>query len=86
MTLGAESSDLLGMILRQRMLPVVPSLSAGEVAAVMARRLISSARRLTNRLTLDLIALVVTSVVLLVCYLPSRPATRVDPLVAPRYE
>jgi putative ABC transport system permease protein len=87
--LGADFSDLLGMVLRQGMLPVVLGLSAGVVAAVFAGRLISSLLfgvTPYDPLTLGVIAFVVTSVALLACYVPARRASRVDPLVALRYE
>ena len=87
--LGADLSDLLSMVLRQGMVPVVLGLAAGLVAAVLAGRLISGLLfgvTPYDPLTLAIIALVVTCVALLACYIPARRATRVDPMVALRYE
>jgi putative ABC transport system permease protein len=87
--LGADLSDLLGMVLRQGMAPVVAGLAAGLVAAVLAGGLISELLfgvTPYDPVTLAIIALVVTCVALLACYIPARRATRVDPMVALRYE
>ncbi len=89
MALGADLGDLLRMVLRQGMAPVVFGLAAGLVAAVFAGRLISSLLfgvTPYDPLTLAVTALVAIGVALLACYVPARRATRVDPMEALRYE
>ncbi len=87
--LGANLRGLVGMVLRQGMTPVLIGLAAGMVAALLAGRLV--ARLLfgigaNDPLTLATVAIVVTSVALLACYVPARRATRVDPMAALRHE
>jgi predicted permease len=87
--LGADLRDLLHMVFRQGMVPVVLGLAAGLLAAVFAGHLISSLLfgvTPYDPLTLALTTLVATAVALLACYIPARRAMRVDPMVALRYE
>jgi predicted permease len=87
--LGADLRDVLNMVLRQGMVPVILGLAAGLVAAVLAGRLISGLLfgvTPYDPLTLAIIAFVVSSVALVACYIPARRATKVDPMVALRYE
>jgi predicted permease len=89
MALGADLRDLLRMVLRQGMLPVVLGLVTGLLAAVFVGRLIGSLLFSVtpyDPLTLVGVALVVTAVALLACYIPARRAMRVDPMVALKYE
>lgn len=89
MALGADLGNLRRMVLGQGMAPVVAGLTAGIVAAVFAGRLISSLLfgvSAHDPLTLGIVALVVAAVAMLACYIPTRRAMRVDPMVALRYE
>jgi predicted permease len=87
--LGADWHDLLRMVLRQGMAPVVLGLTGGLITAAFAGRFISSLLfgvTPYDPLTISAIILIVTVVALLACYIPARRAMRLDPMVALRYE
>jgi predicted permease len=89
MALGAKRSDVLSLILRESTRPVLIGLLAGLVAAAVASRVLRAL--LFGLSTLDGISFLGVSIffliiALLAAYMPARPATRVDPMVALRYE
>jgi predicted permease len=88
MALGAQPSDILKMMFRDGFLVVAVGLVIGGALALAAGRLVSSFVIVSAKDPLTYI--VVTSVLALVaiaaCFIPARRATRVDPLVALRYE
>ncbi|HZS04398.1 MAG TPA: FtsX-like permease family protein, partial [Blastocatellia bacterium] len=89
MALGAQRGDVLRLILREGVALVAVGLALGLVASLAATSLIERflyGVRATDPLTYALIALVLAAVALLACYLPARRATKVDPMVALRYE
>ncbi len=89
LALGAQCSDLRRMVLRQGMAPVLAGLVAGIGASMVTGRLIESllfGLSAWDPPTLGIVALVVVTVAALACYLPARRATKVDPMVALRYE
>jgi predicted permease len=89
MALGAQRSDVIGMVLRESMLLVVIGALIGLGAALAATRLISSllyGLSPTDPLTIGLAALLMLAVAALACYLPARRASQVDPMAALRME
>jgi putative ABC transport system permease protein len=89
MALGAGRGDVLRLFMGQGMKLVLLGLVIGLGSAFALTRLLASllfAVSTTDTLTYVLVALGLTVVGVCACYLPARRATRVDPLVALRYE
>ena len=89
MALGAQKRDVLSLIVGEGMVMVVIGVVAGLASAVAVTRVMSSLLfevSPTDPMTLGVITLLLSVVALLACYIPARRATKVDPLVALRYE
>jgi putative ABC transport system permease protein len=89
MALGAKSRDVLALILREAFLLVVVGIVVGLPAVFVATRFASTllfGLSPTDPLSLSLAGLLMLGVALVAGYLPARRATKVDPLVALRYE
>ena len=89
MALGARRGAIGWMVLRETLLLVVVGLLVGVPAAIFAARFVSSqlfGLSPGDPMTLALAAAVLIVVAILAGYLPARRATKVDPLVALRYE
>ncbi len=89
MALGAERRDVVRLIVGQGLVLALCGTGAGLALALLVTRVL---RKLlfgigaTDPLTFLGVALLLTLVALLACWLPARRATRVDPLVALRHE
>jgi predicted permease len=89
MALGAARSDVLKLVLLEGGRLAVVGLCAGLIASFALTRLMASLLfrvRPTDPITFALVAAVLLGVALIACYIPAHRATKVDPLVALRYE
>ncbi|HEX3187624.1 MAG TPA: ABC transporter permease [Pyrinomonadaceae bacterium] len=89
MALGARFDQILRLVLRQGMLLVILGVVIGAIGSWFATRLLSSLLfevSVTDSVTFTGVAVLLIVVALLACYIPARRATKVDPMVALRYE
>jgi putative ABC transport system permease protein len=89
MALGARPADVLRMVLREGMTLVAAGVVLGVAAALMLTRLLEGmvyGVQVRDPLIFALVNLLMVAVSLAACYIPARRATRIDPLVALRYE
>ena len=89
MALGARSRDVLRLVVRHGMTLALIGVGVGLGGAWALTRFMSSLLvgvSPTDAVTLSAVSLCLISIALIACYLPARRATKVDPLVALRYE
>ena len=87
--LGARPRDVLGMILGQGMRTILIGIAIGTAGSLALTRGIRSLLfgvTATDPLTLIAVILLLFVTALLACFIPARRATKVDPMVALRYE
>jgi len=89
MALGAQKRDVLQLVVGKGMVLAIIGTAIGLVASLALTRLMRSLLfevTPTDGLTFVIVSVVLLTVALLACYIPARRATKVDPLVALRYE
>jgi macrolide transport system ATP-binding/permease protein len=89
MAVGAESHDVVALVLKKAVVLILGGAATGIAAALGVTRLLASflyGVKAGDPLTLAAVAGLLALVALAACYIPARRATKVDPLVALRYE
>lgn len=89
MALGARGSDIVMMVLKQGLGIALIGVGVGVIAAIGLTRFLSSLLfevKAGDVTTFAIVVLSLLAVALLACYIPARRASRVDPLIALRYE
>jgi putative ABC transport system permease protein len=87
--LGAHPRDILTMILGQGVRTILIGVAIGLAGSLVLTRTVKSLLfgvTATDPLTFAAVVLLLVAAALLACYIPARRATRVDPMVALRYE
>lgn len=95
MALGAERSDVLKMVMRQGMILALLGILLGLIGSYVLTKYLESwmnlskmmfGVKLNDPLTYGVIALGLTLIALVACFIPAWRATKVDPMIALRYE
>jgi putative ABC transport system permease protein len=89
LALGAQSFNILSMLLRQGLELALAGAAVGLLGALIVSHLMAALLygvRPADPLTFATVAILLDGVALLACYIPARRALRVDPLVTLRHE
>jgi putative ABC transport system permease protein len=87
--LGANSGNIMGLVMRSGMAPVVLGLVIGLAGVFGLTRFVSSLLFGVGEhdpITIAAVALILAAVALIACYIPARRAAKVDPMDALRCE
>jgi ABC-type antimicrobial peptide transport system permease subunit len=87
--MGASPREIFKMVLRQGLGVVGIGLAVGLLVAFAGTRVMSNlivGIKPTDPLTFTVVVCLLTAIALFACWIPARRATRIDPLVALRYE
>jgi macrolide transport system ATP-binding/permease protein len=89
MALGAQGRDVMRLMMRRGMRLALIGVTIGLLLSLALTKLMKSllfGLSATDPITFILVSALLSGVALLACYIPARRATKVDPLVALRYE
>jgi len=89
MALGASRRDVLKLVVGQGIVMSLIGMAIGLAASFALTRLISSLLfgvSAADPMTFTVVSLLLIGIALLACYIPARRATKVDPMIALRYE
>lgn len=89
MALGAGTPDILRLVLQRGLLLIAAGIAIGLLGAYAFSRFLATMLygvTATDPLTFAAVSLLLVSVAIAACYIPARRATKVDPIIALRYE
>jgi putative ABC transport system permease protein len=89
MALGAQTGDVVRLVLRNGMAMTLIGVVLGLIVSYALTRFLSVflyGVKPTDPLTFAVVALLLSAVALLACFIPAKRATRVDPMITLRHE